>query len=325
MARTFRGTNGNDQFVQNNLTNFTLSTFGGNDQINLNRSDSLGGDIRVDAGNGNDVVQSAFEGGNVILLGKGNDIYVGTGFSSLGGLDAVDGGAGNDQFMIQTLKSAYHGGNGKDVFFSDGWQNNINGGKGIDTISYQVRHQDSVIGDEGVVIDLAAGAAKTGASRFETLTSIENAIGSEHADGIGGTDGKNILSGLGGNDEVHGFGGNDVIDGGLGADFVSGGSGADRFVYRSVSDANVTSLNPFAVETIADFNSADGDRIDLSLVPGSDGFTFNANGGAFSARGNGEIRFVNGVVQVDTNGNGTADMFIHMQGVTSMSNTDFLV
>ena len=30
-------------------------------------------------------VTNAFEGGNIILLGKGNDIYVGTGFSTLGG------------------------------------------------------------------------------------------------------------------------------------------------------------------------------------------------------------------------------------------------
>lgn len=325
MARTFRGTNGNDQFVQNNLTNFNLKTFGGNDTINLNRSDDLGGDIRVEAGNGNDVVRSAFEGGNIILLGKGNDIYIGTGFSSLGGLDGVDGGAGNDQFELHTLKSAYHGGAGKDVFFSDGWQNNINGGAGVDTISYQIRHQNNVIGDEGVTIDLAAGTAQTGASRFETLTSIENAIGSENGDLIGGTNGKNFLVGLGGNDEIHGFGGNDIIDGGLGADFLSGGTGADHFVYRSVADANVSSLNPFSVETIADFNGADGDRIDLSLVPGADGFSFTPNGGAFSASGHGEIRFVSGVVQIDTNGNGTADMFIHMDGVTSMSNSDFLI
>lgn len=325
MARVFKGTNGNDQFVQNNLTNFVVKTFGGNDTINLNRSDDLGGDIRVDAGNGNDRVSSAFEGGNIILLGKGNDVYFGTGFSSLGGFDAVDGGAGNDQFVLQTLKSAYHGGAGKDVFFSDGWQNNINGGSGSDTISYQLRHQNSVIGDEGVVIDLAAGKARTGASRLETLTSIENAIGSENGDVVGGTNGKNIIAGLGGDDELHGFGGNDTIEGGLGADFMSGGTGADHFVYRSINDAPASAQNPFApMETIADFNGAEGDRIDLSLLAGSDNFTFNGNG-AFTGSGHGEIRFANGAVQIDVNGNGTADMIIQMTNITSMSNTDFLV
>jgi Ca2+-binding RTX toxin-like protein len=324
MARVIRGTNGNDQFVQNSLTNLNISTLGGNDTINLNRSDDLGGDNRVDAGAGNDTVMNAFEGGNIILLGKGNDVYFGTGFSTLGGLDGVDGGAGNDQFVIQTLKSAYHGGNGKDVFFSDGWQNNINGGNGIDTISYQARHQNNVIGDEGVVIDLAAGKARTGASRLETLTSIENAIGSENADAIGGTNGKNFLVGLGGNDEVHGFGGNDIIEGGRGSDFMSGGTGGDHFVYRAANEAGTNNQNPFAVETIADFNGAEGDRIDLSVMAGSDGFTFNG-AGAFTGSGHGEIRFADGAVQIDTNGNGNADMIIQMTGVTSMSNTDFLI
>jgi serralysin len=324
MAQVIRGTNGNDQFVQNNLTNFDLATLGGNDTINLNRSDDLGGDNRVDAGKGNDTVMNAFEGGNIILLGKGNDIYFGTGFSSLGGLDGVDGGAGNDQFVIQTFKSAYHGGNGQDVFFSDGWQNNINGGNGIDTISYQQRHLNNVVGDDGVTIDLAAGAARTGASRLETLTSIENAVGSELADLIGGTNGNNLLGGLGGNDALHGFGGDDIIEGGLGVDFMSGGTGADHFVYRTTNDTFAGNFAPFTTETIADFNGAEGDRIDLSLIPGSDSFVFNGTA-EFTGRGNGEIRFVNGFVQVDANGDGRAEIIIEMEGVTSMANTDFLV
>lgn len=324
MAQAIRGTNGNDQFVQGNLTNLDISTLGGSDTINLNRSDDLGGDNRVDAGKGDDTVSNAFEGGNIILLGKGNDAYFGTGFSSLGGLDGVDGGAGNDQFVIQTFKSAYLGGAGADVFFSDGWQNNINGGNGSDTISYQQRHLNNVIGDEGVTIDLAAGTAQTGASRLETLTSIENAVGSELADLIGGTIGDNILGGLGGNDGLHGFDGNDIIEGGLGADFMSGGAGADHFVYRTANDTRASGFTTLVLETIADFNGADGDRIDLSLMQGSDNFTFNGTAG-FNARGNGEIRFDNGFVQIDADGDGLTDILIQMDGVASMANTDFLI
>jgi len=324
MAQVIRGTNRNDQFVQGSLTNLEISTLGGNDTINLNRSDDLGGDNFVDAGKGNDTVFNAFEGGSVILLGKGDDIYVGTGFSSLGGIDGVDGGAGNDQFVIQTLKSAYHGGDGQDIFFSDGWQNDVNGGTGIDTISYQQRHLNNVIGDEGVTIDLAAGAVQTGAARFERLASIENAVGSELSDLIGGTIGDNFLGGLGGNDGLHGFDGNDVIDGGLGADFMSGGAGADHFVYRTANDTRAGGFTTLSIETIADFNGAEGDRIDLSLMQGSENFTFNGTAG-FSARGNGEIRFDNGFVQIDANGDGRSDLIIQMDGVASMTNTDFLV
>lgn len=323
MARAIRGTNGNDQFVQNNLTNLNITTLGGNDTINLNRSDDLGGDNRVDAGAGDDTVMNAFEGGNIILLGKGNDVYVGTGFSTLGGLDGVDGGAGNDQFVIQTLKSAYHGGGGKDVFFSDGWQNNINGGNGIDTISYQARHQNNVIGDEGVIIDLTAGKAQTGASRFETLTSIENAVGSENADAIGGTDGRNTLAGLGGNDELFGFGGKDVLFGGQGSDLLVGGTDADRFVFEKASD----SLSASADE-IADFNRAEGDIIDLSAIDavaggGNQAFTFI--GTALFNGTAGQLRSAGNFITGDINGDGFSDFFVKIDNQASMQASDFIL
>jgi Ca2+-binding RTX toxin-like protein len=319
-----RGTNGNDRIDQNGVPALDIKALGGNDTIVLDRSDDLGGDNRVNAGGGNDTVVNSFEGGNVILLGRGDDVYVGTGFSTLGGSDGVDGGAGNDQFLLQTLKSAYFGGTGDDLFVSDGWENTINGAGGDDTISYQFRHENSTIGGEGVAIDLLSGFAQTGAARFETLTSIENAIGSERADSVQGTEGDNRLAGLAGNDQIFGLGGDDLINGGLGTDTLSGSAGADHFVYANAAEAGINSLNPFAIETILDFDGTAGDRIDLSLMQGSDRFTF-IGGGAFTAGGHGEIHFAGGMVQIDADGDGTADMFIKMTGVTSMQNTDFLV
>ena len=59
-------------------------------------------------------------------------------------------------------------------------------------------------------------------------------------------------------------------------------------------------------------------------MQGSDNFTFNGTAG-FSASGNGEIRFDNGFVQIDANGDGLADLIIQIDGVTSMANTDFLI
>lgn len=318
MARTIKGTKGNDRIDQNGRPELEIRALGGNDTIVLDRDDDLGGDNFVDAGGGNDTVFNAFEGGNTILLGKGNDTYVGTGFSSLGGFDGVDGGGGNDQFFLKTLKSAYHGGNGQDIFHSDGWQNNINGGKGIDTISYAFRHEDSVAGDSGVTIDLAAGAAQTGASRFETLTSIENATGSELGDIIGGTDTGNVLRGLGGSDELYGFGGDDALAGGRGADFLHGGSGADRFVYNNLNESGNGGL-----DLIGDFSSAEGDRIDFSGINGSDNFVF-LGGSSFTGQG-GEIRFVSGFVFLDADGDQNADLMIDMNGLVNMSASDFLV
>src|SRR5262245_40073867 len=94
MARIIRGTSGNDRIDQNGRPELNLQSLGGSDTIVLDRDDDLGGDNRVDAGGGNDTVFSAFEGGNVIFLGSGNDTYIGTGFSSLGGSDGVAGAGG---------------------------------------------------------------------------------------------------------------------------------------------------------------------------------------------------------------------------------------
>jgi len=323
MAKVIKGTNGNDRINQNGRFDLEIYGLGGNDTIVLDRDDDLGGDNFVDAGKGNDTVFNAFEGGNRILLGKGNDIYVGTGFSTLGQRDGVDGGAGSDQFFVKTLFSAYAGGAGKDAFFSDGWENAFHGGAGQDTVSYQFRHEDSVIGDEGVIIDLAFGATQTGAARRETLISIENAVGSENADIIGGTDSNNVLVGLGDGDEIHGFGGDDAIFGGRGADVMSGGTGQDSFIFENINESL-----PGAGDEILDFNRAEGDLIDLSQIDavggrGNQAFTFMGIASFTGAAG--ELRFAGGTLSADVNGDRQADFSVKVDGLTSMLATDFIL
>lgn len=324
MATKIRGTEGTDKVIQGNRTELDIRTFGGNDQIKLDRDDDLGGDNFVDAGDGRDVVVNFFEGGNTIRLGSGNDLYVGTGFSLLNFADVVDGGTGNDRMFVQTLFSTYKGGAGNDFFASTGWRNVFNGGTGNDTISYEFRHEDSTQGDTGVIVDLAFGATATGGQSREKLVSIENAIGSENADQIGGTNGANRLNGLGGDDEIFGFGGKDVITGGKGSDFVAGGTQADLFVFRSVAESRSGSF-----DEIADFSSADGDRIDLSAIDastragGNQAFSF-IGGAAFSGHA-GELRFSGGFVTADTDGNRIADLVIQIDDTTSMVRGDFLL
>ena len=75
MAYVYRGTNGDDYVVQNSRTEVEIYTYGGDDEIVLNRTDSRGGLNYVEAGSGNDLVRNSFEGGNDIFLGSGNDVY----------------------------------------------------------------------------------------------------------------------------------------------------------------------------------------------------------------------------------------------------------
>ena len=238
MGRTITGTNGADRIEQGSETEIRIIALGGNDTIILDRSDDLGGGNFVDAGAGNDSVVNAKEFGNEILLGTGNDTYVGTGFASFASEpgDVVRAGGGNDTIAVTTFKSQYFGESDNDTFISEGWQNFFDGGAGTDTLSYELRDENNTLGGTGVAIDLAQNFANTGAARVEEFASIENATGTNVGDDIFGSSVANVLRGRGGSDLIVGRGGNDRLDGGTGADEMIGGSGNDTYVVDNAGD-----------------------------------------------------------------------------------------
>ncbi|WP_075289989.1 calcium-binding protein [Pararhizobium arenae] len=325
MGRTINGTNGADTIQQGNEIEVRIFGLNGNDTIILNRSDDFGGFNFVDAGAGNDGVVNHFEGGNDIRLGTGDDAYVGLGFAFSGSpFDTIRAGDGNDTIAVSTFHSDYFGENGNDSFFSEGWQNVFNGGAGTDSISYEPRDDSSVLRSTGVGIDLGQGFAQTGANRFETLVSIENAAGTNVGDTIVGSSAANTLNGRGGNDILSGLGGNDVLTGGTGRDQLRGGTGADKFDFNNKNESVVGANR----DSILDFSRAQGDKVDLggidakTTVAGNQAFSFIGS----AAFGNhaGELRFSGGVVSGDVDGNGTADFQIAIN-VTSMNAADFIL
>lgn len=66
-----------------------------------------------------------------------------------------------------------------------------------------------------------------------------------------------VLTGTAGVDSLSGGAGGDTITGGGGWDLLSGGDGADRFVFAALSDRR---------DTIADFDAAEGDRLDFGAI-----------------------------------------------------------
>jgi Ca2+-binding RTX toxin-like protein len=60
-------------------------------------------------------------------------------------------------------------------------------------------------------------------------------VGSEQADDLKGTPGRDVIVGLGGDDRIRGLGGADVICGGAGNDLIRGGDGRD-LLYGGVGD-----------------------------------------------------------------------------------------
>lgn len=325
MGRTINGTNGANRIEQGRDTEVRIFGKDGNDTIILNRTDDLGGGNFVDAGNGNDSVVNMKEFGNDIRLGDGNDTYVGSGFGSFSTdrADIVKGGAGNDKFVFSTFKSQYFGESGHDTFISVGWQNHFDGGSGNDTLSYEARADEPSL--NGVFISLIDGKTQTGNNRFETFVSIENATGSQKDDTIIGSNSANIIKGMNGNDEIDGRAGNDVIEGGLGSDYLLGGSGADRFDFNNKTESVVGGNR----DLIDDFRRSQGDKIDLrdmdadSTHSGNQAFSFigtaNFSGDA------GELRFKNGIVSGDINGDGRPDFEIAVSDMSSMRGSDFLL
>jgi serralysin len=342
---TIRGNDGDNIIRQNSYAEVTIYGYGGDDDIYLNRTDSLGGFNFVDAGTGYDYVLNYFEGGNRIFLGDGNDLYVAdirAGDAS--SYDIVKGGYGNDRFVVDTEASKYYGESGNDTFNSVGVDNYFSGGSGIDTISYQLQDEYDSQRGKGVTIDLGRQQATTGTGHVEDLISIENAIGTNYGnDDITGSSVANVLKGLAGSDLLEGLGGNDTLEGGSGADdlyggsghdvlrggtgidYLNGGTGEDTFDFNSIGESGVGSKR----DVIADFHRSEFDIVDLStidaneLISSNQKFTF-IGGQSFHDKA-GELRFSNGVISGDTDGDGVSDFQIKMNNVTKMYADDFFL
>jgi Ca2+-binding RTX toxin-like protein len=118
---------------------------------------------------------------------------------------------------------------GDDFIAGHAGDDTLEGGAGIDTVSYQWD-------GNGVHVDLSRDRATDGYGDRDTLTDIENAIGSEKNDRIKGDDQNNILIGVGGNDEIEGEGGDDQLAGGDGDDTLEGDAGNDILLGQNGRD-----------------------------------------------------------------------------------------
>ncbi|RVU17186.1 calcium-binding protein [Methylobacterium oryzihabitans] len=197
------------------------------------------------------------------------DILTGTGAADLilglGGADRLSGLAGNDTLL---------GGAGGDL---------LNGGAGRDTASYEAA-------TAGVAADLGRGFGSVGEARSDVFYSIDNLLGSDHADALRGSNGTNLIDGGDGNDVIAGLGGadtliggagadrldggarNDLLIGGLGADTLIGGAGRDTFVFDTPEEGGDTIVDfRHGFDTIelgAGFGFPNQAAIDLITPPG---------------------------------------------------------
>jgi Ca2+-binding RTX toxin-like protein len=227
------------------------------------------GNNTLDGGDGFDVARYAQETLPVRAdLATGVATF-GTYTDTLTGIEALLGGAGDDELAGDALDNQLDGGagndllrgrSGKDTLYGSSGNDTLDGGEGIATVDYSALQV-------GLQVDLASGIV-TATGKRDVLISVESVIGGRGDDRIVGTGGADILDGGAGNDTLEGGAGNDTLVGGAGADLLLGGAGDDFFDRLSDGDTldggggiNVLRLSPDRSSVIATWvvNLATGD------------------------------------------------------------------
>lgn len=176
-------------------------------------------------------------------------------------------------------------------------------------------------------------------NRLYGLAGTDNMLGAEGDDLLGGGDGNDTLQGgdgddwlrgAAGNDSLIGGGDNDTLIGAIGADTLTGSTGSDRFVFLRQSDSGVAVATS---DLIKDFVRGQ-DVIDLfgidarttNAIP-NDAFTLIGTAAFSNVAGQLRYSSAAGVttLQMDVNGNGTADMILRLTGTLVLTAQDFVL
>ena len=140
---------------------------------------------------------------------------------------------------------------------------------------------------------------------IQTTTSLK--IGLDSADELVGTDANDLLIGLKRNDRMTGK---------RGADVLIGGKGKNTYIYENVKDSRASKGE---ADHILDFGRKD--KIDLSAVAkelrfiGNDRFTGTP----------GDVRFKKGTLELDKNGDGTADLALQLPGTNILKAANLIL
>ncbi|PCD03076.1 hypothetical protein COC42_01230 [Sphingomonas spermidinifaciens] len=255
---------------------------GGNDVIIANSVAN-----RIDGGAGSDTVSyaTATSGVTVNLIAKLT--LGGAAGDTLTSIENITGSKYNDILSGDLGDNTISGGVGGNDLLDGGW--------GTDTLSYA----DALT---GATVNLQTYQF-AGAAAGDFAFNFENVLGSAYDDVLTGNVFANVLTGGAGNDRLDGGVGNDTLDGGAGSDTLTGGVGKDLFKF-SHADGGYDVITDFAKNEKIDLSAIDA----KTTVAGNDAFTF-VGANAFTGVA-GEVRFANGLLQGDVNGDGTADFTV---------------
>ncbi|NEQ68871.1 MAG: calcium-binding protein [Symploca sp. SIO2D2] len=197
------------------------------------------------------------------------------------------------------------GDNGNNVLYGSAGIDYFDGGEGIDTVNLvydkfaitaDLSQSRATYIDDGVV------------EVVETLINIENLVGTAFDDILIGDNGTNSLNGS------------------KGDDLLTGGAGADKFNFSSFNQG---------IDTITDFNSTQGDRIQVSASGFGNGLTlgmldaeeFTIGSAATRASDRFIYNDTTGALFFDPDGTGTLGQvqFAQLSGGVALTNSDIFV
>lgn len=220
------------------------------------------------------------------------------------GNDNIRGTRGHDRIVGGTGADTMDGGDGFDQYFVD----NVN-----DVVVEDVAH-----GDYDAVVSTVNYTLSEGVEGLKLDGKARRGTGNDGDNSLAGNAAKNVLKGLDGDDELFGLDGRDTLNGGDGSDLLDGGNGRDKLIGGAgddvfvFSEASHTGKNRKTADRIVDLQN--GDLIDLQTIDGNknkadvQAFEFISDA-AFSGSA-GELRFKDGYLIGDRDGNGKGDFFI---------------
>ena len=258
--------------------------------------------VNPTGGNNNDIL-SGIEG--IVGTGLADNITgdtVGNYLAGGAGADTLSGGAGDDTLL---------GGNDADSLVGGAGNDSIDGGAGVDTVDYSASAA-------GINITIDGGAGSGGDAQGDTLTAVENVIGTGNADTIFGSTGNETIDGGAGSDSLGGAAGNDSLVGGAGNDTIDGGADNDTLAGGADDDQ---------LSGGAGTDSLTGDAGNDILVGGAGADVISGGAGTDTASyvgsGAGVNVTINGAAGVG--GDAAGDTLTGIENLTGSSNGDTLV
>lgn len=220
----------------------------------------------------------------------------------------IIGNNGNNTIIATAFNDTIEGAFGIDILYGESGNDTLNGGADNDSVSGGDGN-DSLNGDLG-------NDTLSGGNGQDTIQ------GGDGDDILDGDTGPNFSGGNStadsGNDILSGGNGNDTLVGGLGIDNLTGGAGNDVFKFQFSTDGG---------DIISDFTTS-LDKIDLSGIDANSNTVNNDPFVFVNTFTNiaGQLRYDGiSLIMADTNGDGVSDFQISLNGVLTMSASDFIL